>query len=205
VFHVTGRDFSRLRPETFWFLLQITTGVSRLLDLDLRYNFKMLRYAIVLLMCLGACATAGGPPPATSASPLLSSSPPRLDSRTVAGDRFGAANTQGKVTVVKFFADYCQPCKRSLPELVQLAKENPKVTFLGVSLDEDPALTIQQVQRYGMNFPVIHDAGSVLAGRFRVTHLPMVFVLDGTGKVSWVGGPEQPEDALRRMLAHAKP
>lgn len=177
-----------------------------MLDFHLRYNRWMLRYAIVLFISVGACATtAVGPPPTSSASPLLTSSPPRLEARTVAGQRFGAADTKGKITVVKFFADYCKPCKRSLPELVRLAKDNPKIAFLGVSLDEDPALTLQQMQRYGMTFPVVHDAGSVLAGRFRVDYLPMVFVLDGTGQVSWVGGPEQPEDALRRALAHAKP
>jgi len=41
----------------------------------------------------------------------------------------------------------------------------------------------------------------VLAGRLRVTELPVSFVVDGQGKIRWVGGPDQPEDALARVVA----
>jgi thiol-disulfide isomerase/thioredoxin len=144
------------------------------------------------------------PPPSSSASPLLGQASPRLVRRTVLGERLSESDTRGKVTVVKFFAEYCAPCRRSLPELAQLAKKHPDVAFLGVSLDDDPARTLAQMRRYGLDFPVVHDAGRVMAGRFRVTYLPMVFVIRTDGQVGWVGGPEQPTDALRRVLARAK-
>jgi hypothetical protein len=45
---------------------------------------------------------------------------------------------------------------------------------------------------------VVHDPTSALAGRFRVTELPASFVVDRSGRIAWVGGGDQPEDALVR-------
>jgi hypothetical protein len=47
---------------------------------------------------------------------------------------------------------------------------------------------------------VIVDRGNVLAGKFRVRELPVVFVGDRQGKVVWVGGPAQKEDDLRAAI-----
>ena len=67
-----------------------------------------------------------------------------------------------------------------------------------MSLDENPAPGAALVARHGLTFPVVHDAGNVLAGRFRVTELPSSFVVDAQGRINWVAGPGQPEDALTR-------
>ena len=53
----------------------------------------------------------------------------------------------------------------------------------------------------GSRFPVVHDAGNVLAGRFRVTDLPATFVIDGAGRIAWVSGPGQSDGALDRAVA----
>jgi len=76
---------------------------------------------------------------------------------------------------------------------------------VGVSLDETPDRAWRSVRRHGLTFPVIHDAGNVLAGRLRVTELPISFVIDGGGHVRWVGGPEQARDALERTVAALSP
>ena len=60
---------------------------------------------------------------------------------------------------------------------------------------------MRQVSRHRLTFPVVHDAGNVLAGRFRVTDLPATFVIDGAGRIAWVSGPGQSEEALDRAVA----
>jgi peroxiredoxin len=56
------------------------------------------------------------------------------------------------------------------------------------------------INRHHLTFPVVHDEGHVLAGRFRVTELPVSFVVDARGRIIWSAGPAQPDDALPRAV-----
>ncbi len=102
---------------------------------------------------------------------------------------------------MKFFADYCAPCKRTLPAAERLHEQNPGVAFIGVSEDSDPATARALVRRMGLSFPVVRDQDNVLAGRFRVTAMPITFVIDRRGVVRWVGGPAQTEPELAQAIA----
>lgn len=107
------------------------------------------------------------------------------------------------MVVVKFFARYCVPCRKTLPTAEELHRSHPDVLFVGVSEDETEDDALLQVRQYGLSFPVVLDRGNVLAGRFRATELPAVFVIDRRGKVTWVGGPEQSDDHLREAIRAA--
>jgi thiol-disulfide isomerase/thioredoxin len=160
-----------------------------------------------LLLAASAAALAGGcghssptapPPPPSSQSRVLGEPVPAFRRLSVQGGTFDTAETGGRVLVIDFFADYCRPCQRTLPRLEALHQAEPRLLVVGVSLDEDPARAWRSIGRHHLTYPVVHDAGNVLAGRFRVTELPYAFVIDGTGRVRFAAGPEQPEDALGR-------
>jgi alkyl hydroperoxide reductase subunit AhpC len=44
------------------------------------------------------------------------------------------------------------------------------------------------------HFPVVHDDGHALAGRFRVTELPAMFVVDARGVIRWQGAVDNADD-----------
>jgi len=93
--------------------------------------------------------------------------------------------------------------QRTLPRLEALHEAEPQLVVVGVSLDDDAAGAWKSIGRHHLTFPVVHDAGNVLAGRFRVTDLPFAFVIDGAGRVRFAAGPEQPDDALARAARSA--
>jgi len=155
-----------------------------------------------LLLPVAACAHAEvGPAPPSAASEVLGAAMPAFRRPSVQGPIFDSAAASGRVVVVDFFAAYCLPCQRSLPAVERLARERRDVVFVGVSLDDDAGLALRQVMRHRLTFPVVHDAGNVLAGRFRVTDLPATFVIDGAGRIAWIAGPGQSEGALDRAVA----
>lgn len=106
----------------------------------------------------------------------------------------------GKPAVVEFFADYCEPCKRTLPAIERLSKNRPEVTFIGVSVDEYAGTARALAERYGLTFTVVHDESSALRGRFRVSALPITFVADGKGIIRWVSASAATEADLARVL-----
>ena len=159
--------------------------------------------AVLSLLVAVACGHAGYPP--SSQHPLLAKALPEIHHRqTLDGQPFDGAQLQGKAVLVKFFADYCQPCKETLPAAERVHQAHPDVAFLGIDEDESAETASALAQKYGLTFPVVHDQGNVLSGRFRVSSMPMTFVADASGVVRWIGGEGQTEDDLRRAVEAAR-
>jgi thiol-disulfide isomerase/thioredoxin len=160
--------------------------------------------ALALLLVPAACGGHASYPPSAQ-HPLLAKPLPEIRHRqTLDGQPLDAAQLQGKPVLVKFFADYCQPCKETLPAAERVHQSYPDVTFLGIDEDESSETASAVTQRFGLTFPVVHDQGNILSGRFRVSTMPMTFVADASGTVRWVGGEGQTEYDLRRAVQAAR-
>jgi thiol-disulfide isomerase/thioredoxin len=121
---------------------------------------------------------------------------------TLDGQPFDADQLAGRPVVVKFFAEYCAPCKATLPAAERVHEAHPDVLFVGVDEDESPARASALVQKYALSFPVLRDPSNVLSGRFRVSTMPMTFVTDASHVIRWVGDETQtPEDIERAVEA----
>ncbi len=142
--------------------------------------------------------------PASMQHHLLNQPLPVLHAReTLDGTAFDSSAFAGKVLVVKFFAEYCAPCKETLPATERVHKSHGDVVFLGVSLDENRAAAGRIVQAYNLSFPIVFDASRAFQGKFRVSEMPRTFVADKQGIVRWVGGEGQSEDDLTRAIEAA--
>jgi peroxiredoxin len=111
---------------------------------------------------------------------------------------------EGKVVVVKFFADYCAPCKETLPAAERVHVSHAGVVFIGVSEDQDNATAAKVIAQFGLTFPVAFDRSKVIAGKFRVSEMPRTFVADKMGVVRWVGGEGQSEAELQQAIEAAQ-
>jgi peroxiredoxin len=162
------------------------------------------RSTLLILLALAGCGPRPPPPgfPPTSPSPLVGAPLPDLGRRTLNLGALDREALRDRVVVVEFFAAYCRPCQRSLPAAESLHRRGA-ARVIGVSLDDDEGAAWQQIQRHRLSFPVIHDRGRLVAGRFRVGELPVSFVVDRRGRVVWVGGPGRAEADLRRAVAAA--
>jgi len=114
---------------------------------------------------------------------MLDAALPAFHRPTLQGGTFDSSVASGQVLVIDFFAAYCRPCQRKLPALEALHRRQPQLAIVGVSLDETGDAARKSVTRHHLTFPVVHDAGNVLAGRLRVTELPISFVVDGQGRI----------------------
>jgi cytochrome c biogenesis protein CcmG, thiol:disulfide interchange protein DsbE len=159
------------------------------------------------LLGLGLSACGGSSPqaaPPSSKSSLLGQPAPTFKREAVDGNSVEVA-TPGKVVVVKFVAKYCAPCVRTLPAIEKLHEQRPEIAIVGVSEDEHASEARELVSTYHLRFPVVHDVQQVLAARYRVSDLPVTFVLDGHGNVAWVGGPDKSEHDLVTAIEATKP
>jgi peroxiredoxin len=149
-----------------------------------------------------ACGPAAPPPSAPSS--ILEAPLPPFSRRAVDGKQVSTREPSGKVVVVKFFAKYCEPCKKTLPAAQKLHANDAELMFIGIAEDEKRADIDEMISTYGLSFPVIHDRDNLLAGRFRVSVLPATFVADTQGRIRWVGGEKQTESDLASAIDWVK-
>ena len=158
--------------------------------------------ALVLVAC-GASTPEAAPP--SSKSSLLGQAAPSFKRDALDGSKVDVGSANGKVTVVKFIAQYCGPCKKTLPAVEKLHEEHPEIAIVGVAEDEHESDARDLSASMHLTFPVVFDKEQVLAARWRVHDLPVTYVLDGKGNVAWVGGPEKSESDLVAAIRATKP
>jgi peroxiredoxin len=93
---------------------------------------------------------------------------------------------RGKVVVLDFWASWCQPCVRALPELDQLKRDlGPRgVEVLAVSIDEELTSAQRVLGSSPRAFVPLHDPTSSVSERYGVGDaLPATVVIDRQGRV----------------------
>jgi peroxiredoxin len=90
----------------------------------------------------------------------------------------------GKVVMLNFWATWCPPCRKEMPDLENLYKqfEPQGLVILGIS-DDDPEKVHEFVQKQGTTYPVLLDAGSKVNELLHIQGIPKTFVYDREGKI----------------------
>lgn len=98
----------------------------------------------------------------------------------------------GQWLVVNYWAQWCTPCIKEIPELNALARTYQQVVVLGVNFDGATGETLQaQMDKFGIDFPVILQDPSGLLGLDKPSVLPTTLILNPDGKlVHNLAGPQ---------------
>jgi peroxiredoxin len=91
---------------------------------------------------------------------------------------------QGKVVLVNFWATWCPPCRKEMPDLEALYKrfQDAGLIVLAIS-DEDVGTVRPFVAKAGVTYPVLLDPGRKVNKLFHVEGIPKSFVYDRNGKL----------------------
>jgi len=127
------------------------------------------------------------------------------------GKNWRLADLKGKWVVVNFWATWCAPCVKEIPDLAAFAKaHSDNAVVLGVALDYDNLAQVKTfAKKVGMTYPMVpgeeQDQAEKQLGK--VKGLPTTLVYDPSGKqvLSRTGTitREQLEDLVKRGSAGA--
>jgi len=157
--------------------------------------------ALILLMIAG-CAKkvprTEAPPSSTTGGAIVaevinvvkrSEKAPNFSWKDSTGKVIDFDSYRGKVTVVNFWATWCGPCKRELPDLVALSQEmaDRNVKFIGVSTDRGPNI-IEDVRTFviehGIPYPNIVSNDDLEDAFGNPRAIPTTYLIDADGKIA---------------------
>ena len=83
----------------------------------------------------------------------------QFDFVTLDGDKYRWQDLQGEWVVVNYFAEWCAPCLKEIPELnafANYAAQTENVSLFAISYDALPPEELQQIkQKYDIQFDLI--------------------------------------------------
>jgi len=91
---------------------------------------------------------------------------------------------QGKVVLVNFWATWCPPCRKEMPDLDALYNKFNGLGFVVLAIsDEEVAKVAPFISERKISYPVLLDPGCSVNDLFIVEGIPKSFVYDRSGKL----------------------
>jgi cytochrome c biogenesis protein CcmG, thiol:disulfide interchange protein DsbE len=136
-----------------------------------------------LALLFTACGGAGGSGAKTAEGeqhPLVGAPAPDFTLKAQYGaKRVSLEEAKGKVTIVDFWATWCEPCRESFPAYQKLLeKHESDLAIIGVSVDDAPDEIPAFASATGVKFPLAWDDGQAVAGAYKPPTMPTSYVID---------------------------
>ena len=116
---------------------------------------------------------------------------PDFTLQSMDGKEVKLSDYKGKKVYLKFWASWCGPCKKSMPELMELAaKEDRDFEILSViapglqgekTIDQFPKWFEEQGYK---DIPVLYDTKGAVFQAYQIRSIPTEYLIDSQGKIA---------------------
>ena len=114
----------------------------------------------------------------------LAGSAPAFTLTDLNGKSVSLSDFRGKIIVLDFWATWCPPCRREIPDFIDLQREygSRGVQIVGIALDE-PEKVQAFARQNGMNYPVLLGSDEISMKYGGIEGIPTTFIIDRDGKI----------------------
>lgn len=160
---------------------------------DLRLRHPSLLATVLTaasLVLAPACGPgAGDGPPEAASGESAADSLPRLPAaalRDLEGDSVAVRSAVGGPAVVNFWATWCGPCRREMPELARLHRDlrGRGLQVVGIAVSSGSPEEIRSfADRHGVEYRLLRASREWARRHFRVFGMPTTLVVDRDGRI----------------------
>ena len=118
--------------------------------------------------------------------------------------RVSAADFRGRPLVLNFWASWCPFCIEEMPGFERVHREfGDAVAFLGVDLQDDPALAGDLAERTGVTYRLAEDPDGSVYATIGGLGMPTTLLVSADGGIERkITGPLEPDQLRRLILDH---
>ena len=100
------------------------------------------------------------------------------------GKSWNLKDLRGKVVLVNFWATWCPPCRKEMPDLEALYLQFKDQGFVVLAIsDEDAAKVSPFLAERNITYPILLDPGRKVNEEMQIEGIPKSFVYDRGGKL----------------------
>ena len=144
---------------------------------------------LVLSLLLGGCAAQQAEatePTQTQTTEAAGVKAPDFTVYDESGNEVKLSDFLGKPVVLNFWASWCGPCKREMPDFEETYQQlGSNVQFLMINLTDGNGETVESASSFikgqGYTFPVFYDTASNAANTYGVYSIPTTYFIDAEG------------------------
>ena len=139
------------------------------------------------------------------ARPLVGQPAPDFALRRADGIVIKLSDLRGKVVWVNFWASWCVPCKKELPDIQKLYDEKRAdgLEVLTVNWKDDRDTAQQFFDSRALTLPLLFDSAGKVYDQYRLQGLPDSFFIDRDGKIAALQFGFLTEEKMRQRLKTA--
>ena len=157
-------------------------------------------FAIVTMILAIAGVTAAC---AQSAEEAKAVPAPDFSVKDLQGNTLNLAAYKGKVLVINFWATWCPPCRREIPDFIAAYKElkGEGLEILGLSVDQKtgPEL-IDWTRKIGVNYPIALATPEIIKAYEPGDYIPSTIIVDRKGMIRFRQAELMTKDTLVRLF-----
>jgi thiol-disulfide isomerase/thioredoxin len=121
----------------------------------------------------------------------------------VNGGTLDLASLRGHDVLLNLWATWCGPCRREMPALERLAREQAgTLVVIAVDQGEEPATAREFAKAFGVTFPVAADREQQLGTQLHLAGMPSSFFIDKRGVIREAVDGEMTYDTMRAKAQH---
>ena len=110
-------------------------------------------------------------------------------------------NLKGKWVVINYWADWCPPCLKEMPELVNFANANPDINVYAFNYDELEITELKpQLKKFGVDIPSIISHPRDIWGIKTPQTIPATYFINTEGELVLSLFKPQTEETLTNQL-----
>jgi peroxiredoxin len=102
----------------------------------------------------------------------------------LAGKEWNLKNLRGKVVLVNYWATWCPPCRKEMPDLEALYERFKQQGLVILAISDEGADKVKPfIAEHKFSYPILLDPGRKVNELFRIEGIPKSFVYDREGKL----------------------